>query len=495
VIIEDSELESMDAEDAAEAASDEVNAVKARRDASLSNTLPNQDPAFELGKPIDPSRPERWYDVEAGCYIDEELPPGLGPMVQEGVTTSTPTQDHCPSLYHDSRNTQCTLEEPAPRSLPELLDKDYGGEGYDNVSELERDLLLAFEELEESSLATAPNFPQSHRRNIEQSHPRIDQEYEQGRTSSSSLEGFGHGSPLPNQDQDQEEEEFYVQQQEQQQQEVAANAIWERVDNSNGDDRQQPEKQGEKRRRQDGTEEVSSDIHLPEGSNCSHNKTNEHAEEEEDDEEPRPAKRRKMSTAPTHKAPTPPLNYNSMAHFRQPHSITPPLVTQLEINDTQPQVHLGNSPIPVDDEHYIPQTPRSPSAPTESITIAKYQEWPFQGFVKRTKIGNDTTYNLEFKLACISEALNLPINLEVLDICSNMEAPSKVAMPHKASAHSKIYSTGLRPQIKRDRWKTEEDTTVLQMRNDGCSWKDIHAVLPHRSIGTIQVRYSTKLKR
>src|ERR1700729_2442351 len=114
----------MDAEDAAEAASDEVNAVKARRDASLSNTLPNQDPAFELGKPIDPSGPERWYDVEAGCYIDEELPPGLGPMVQEGVTTSTPTQDHHPSLYHDnSRNTQCTLEEPAPRSLPELLDK------------------------------------------------------------------------------------------------------------------------------------------------------------------------------------------------------------------------------------------------------------------------------------------------------------------------------------------------------------------------------------
>ena len=76
-----------------------------------------------------------------------------------------------------------------------------------------------------------------------------------------------------------------------------------------------------------------------------------------------------------------------------------------------------------------------------------------------------------------------------------MEAPSKLAMPHKASAHSKIYSTGLRPQIKRDRWKTEEDTTVLEMRNDGCSWKDIHAVLPHRSIGTIQVRYSTKLKR
>jgi hypothetical protein len=105
----------------------------------------------------------------------------------------------------------------------------------------------------------------------------------------------------------------------------------------------------------------------------------------------------------------------------------------------------------MDDEHYIPQTPQSPFALTESITIAKYQEWPFQGFLKRTKNRNDTMYNLEFKLSCISEALNLLINLEVLDICSNMETSSKVAMPLKASAHSKTYSTGLRPQIKRDR--------------------------------------------
>ncbi len=70
-------------------------------------------------------------------------------------------------------------------------------------------------------------------------------------------------------------------------------------------------------------------------------------------------------------------------------------------------------------------------------------------------------YNLEFKLLCISEALNLLINLEVLDIYSNMEAQSKVAMPHKAIANSKIYLTRLQPQIKRDRWKTDEDTTVL----------------------------------
>ena len=74
------------------------------------------------------------------------------------------------------------------------------------------------------------------------------------------------------------------------------------------DDDGEPErgKQGEKRRRQDGREEVSSNIHQSEGSDCSHS-TND--EDDKDDEEPRPAKRRKLPSAPIHKALTPPLNH------------------------------------------------------------------------------------------------------------------------------------------------------------------------------------------
>ncbi|KAF4636258.1 hypothetical protein G7Y89_g1832 [Cudoniella acicularis] len=34
--------------------------------------------------------------------------------------------------------------------------------------------------------------------------------------------------------------------------------------------------------------------------------------------------------------------------------------------------------------------PRADAAP-----VAEYQEWPFQGFRKRTKIGDDITYNLQ----------------------------------------------------------------------------------------------------
>jgi hypothetical protein len=58
--------------------------------------------------------------------------------------------------------------------------------------------------------------------------------------------------------------------------------------------------------------------------------------------------------------------------------------------------------------------PHSPSATCEALPIAEYQEWPFQGFLKRTRIGNETTYNLEFKLPCVLERLNLPIPGEAL---------------------------------------------------------------------------------
>ena len=88
--------------------------------------------AFEL-KPIGLFPPERWYDVEAGCYVDEELPLGLEPE-QEGLAASTPVHDHGHSRYHspgpshnqisqddDNGNTQRTSEEPAPHSLPKPL--------------------------------------------------------------------------------------------------------------------------------------------------------------------------------------------------------------------------------------------------------------------------------------------------------------------------------------------------------------------------------------
>jgi hypothetical protein len=162
------------------------------------------DSALELSKPIDLSDHKAWYDIETSCYVDKELLLGLEPE-QEGLAVSTPVHDYSHSRYHsprpshdrtgqyhDNRNAQRTLKEPASYSLPKPLDKDgAGSEG--NLSELERDMLLALEEQEKSSSATAPSSAQPPRGYTKQSHPWINQEHDQGRT-------LKHGSPLPNQD-------------------------------------------------------------------------------------------------------------------------------------------------------------------------------------------------------------------------------------------------------------------------------------------------------
>lgn len=62
----------------------------------------------------------------------------------------------------------------------------------------------------------------------------------------------------------------------------------------------------------------------------------------------------------------------------------------------------------------------------------------FQGFLKRTRIGDDMTYNLGFKLPSISEHLHLLINSKALDISSSREAPAKAPTHDDAATYSKI---------------------------------------------------------
>jgi hypothetical protein len=53
-------------------------------------------------------------------------------------------------------------------------------------------------------------------------------------------------------------------------------------------------------------------------------------------------------------------------------------------------------------------------------------------------------------------------------------------------------ATQLQSQKKRVQWTPEEDAKVLEMKEDGCSWKEISDELPFRNLGAIQVRYNTK---
>jgi hypothetical protein len=239
-----------------------------------------------------------------------------------------------------------------------------------------------------------------------------------------------------------------------------------------------------KRRHQDIHTKISSETY------CSVNTDDNHHTCDTDDEDPRPAKRRKPHLAPTG---TPP------PHLRRSRPLESFSITSLEIDDAQPQANFGCPSTLVDDEHHhTPRTSRSPPASVKSAPIAEHQQWPFRGFLKYTRIGNETTYNLEFQLSHVPEHLHVPLLSEALGMHPKdiPDAPTEAATLHDASACSKVYPTAVRPRTKRVRWEPKEDAMVVKMREDGCSWETIQAALPrYRTQDAIQVRYSTKHKK
>ena len=151
---------------------------------------------------------------------------------------------------------------------------------------------------------------------------------------------------------------------------------------------------GEKRGRQDTHTQISRETHLSANTDDTCDTS---------DEDPRPARRRKLHLIPA--AVTAPLH------------ILSPSTTSLEAGDVQLEADHKYSPILVDNEHRrSSRSSRSPSTAADAVSAAEYQEWSFQGFLKRTKIGDNITYNLEFKLPSVTEYLHLPISPETFGI-------------------------------------------------------------------------------
>jgi hypothetical protein len=197
---------------------DESNTPDPKAAAVSTSVDPGADSAFELSKLIDPSGHEAWYDIEDDCVVDEDLRPFPPPLEQEGLA-STLTQSQPHSRYHssgpshdwinqhDDRHTQRTSEELGHHTLPQPLDEVGGEESEKNVSELERDMLLAFEEQVKSPSATAPSSPRPHRHSTEPLHPQIDQEHDQSRTNYGRLEK-GNSSGAADGDNEEDDDDY-----------------------------------------------------------------------------------------------------------------------------------------------------------------------------------------------------------------------------------------------------------------------------------------------
>jgi hypothetical protein len=472
-MILDDESDEADAEDEAEDAFSDADAGRIEQDASPHNTLATSKLGLGSATSIGAPCLEKWFDVEEGRYVYEPVPrlesceqqdASSAPMHDQRHTlrqSSEPPQDQI-----DQQDTgdmiQSTSVESAPHSRPGPSNTGDDGWTDDSMAELEGELGLALVEQVNSSSASAPGSP-CPPRSVEASQDES-QSRKRSEATGSRPEDLRDASRYGTSDQglecEQRENRVVVKiagGREQQEEELV-----ELVGEVGGGEMQQDEEPAMEEQQE---EEEEDDFDNPKDEDYHHDTS-------DDDEDPRPKKRQKCLGR---------------------HRLMPPAATQVEIDATQTQ---ADQPTSTDDKHHhSSRTSRSPSATTESVLVAEYQEWPFQGFLKRTKIGDDITYNLEFKLPSIWEHLYLPINSEALDICPSRKALAKSPVPHEASVYSKIRQAPLQPQKKRVRWTPEEDATLLQMRSDGCSWEDIHAALPHRSMGTIQVRHSIESKK
>ena len=441
-------------------------------------------PAFELSEPADPSGREAWWDIEDGCFVDEDLHP-LPPLEQEGLaSTPAQAQPHSrrrspkssqdqTSPHDDDGTTRSASEEPARQPLPTLLEKDGDGVSGGNASGLERDMQLAFEAQEELS-AASPSSPRP-RRSAEPSHPRIDQDRDQGR-----LEELGHSSRPRSQEQDEEgpreqEGQDEVAVDEMRQEEVVV--VEEKEGGGDDDDNREREQRGGKRQHQD--EGISSGIRHSESSGHSR------GTDDEDDENPRPAKRRRLPPASPDVPPTLPLEHSPKPCLRQPRSLTPSSTTQLEIGELPPQADHRHLSTPVGDEHYCTRpTSRSPSVrvtPVESAPVAEYREWAFQGFLKRVTIGSQTTYNLEFSLPCISGHLDLSVHSEVLG-ASSREPSAEAAVSYRAVTCRKPAKELTKKQ----------ESLLAKMVLEDKTWKEIGRHFPGHTLQSLKENFFTK---
>lgn len=122
----------------------------------------------------------------------------------------------------------------------------------------------------------------------------------------------------------------------------------------------------------------------------------------------------------------------------------------------------------------------------ESVPAAEYQEWPFRGFIKRTRIGKETTLNLEFHLTHLPEDLELSAPFAALR--SSIKTSAQRQTSHSAVAHSKTRHVKLRHPTKRIPWTREKDETLVKMKEeDGCSllksgWSGIICRVPWSTV-------------
>jgi hypothetical protein len=112
---------------------------------------------------------------------------------------------------------------------------------------------------------------------------------------------------------------------------------------------------------------------------------------------------------------------------------------------------------------------------------AKFEEWPLERAVlKRITINGSVTFQLEFNW----------------EPCGNNHVKARGSSNKKPLPRAR---PGAKRRVAAKDYSPEEDSFLIALKAQGLSWKNIHAQygerFPGRTMGSLQVRYSTKLNK
>ena len=128
------------------------------------------------------------------------------------------------------------------------------------------------------------------------------------------------------------------------------------------------------------------------------------------------------------------------------------------------------------------------AAATLSGSIQESDEIPIHGYFTLKTIGSKVVYSLTFSQELLPEPSG---TWQRRDIARSVSSSSD----RRDSERSPMQERAMNRPVKNSRFSSEDDALLLQLKGEGLSWDEILVRFPERSKGTLQVHYSTKLKR
>jgi hypothetical protein len=128
-------------------------------------------------------------------------------------------------------------------------------------------------------------------------------------------------------------------------------------------------------------------------------------------------------------------------------------------------------------------------------TTTEYREWPMHGFFKRTTIGNEIRYSMDFSLEQLQGFCAIVCPLHTMS--PNSDRDSSVRWANRPRVSTRVKKTQSAPpsRNKRTPFTLKEDALLVDLKeNKGWRWTQIKQEFPQRTLNSLQVHYCTKLK-